>query len=254
MAGTSIAAAMLAALSLEVRPFLRRVQARRLPGMDLPAWEFYVHGKKGVAAVSGLGEAAAEGAACWLMERFTPPRLVSVGFGGAVTPELPPEALVLGQSFWRYDPTTGEMQEIAAPPQAAPPGQLVAKLRTTGLTAFAGAIVTTPMIIHKADQGSPLLHLPRPVVDMETAALAQAARRSGIPFLALRAISDAADEEIPEFICQAARQGQTPTAGAALGWLAADPRRAAILLRLWRRSRLAAVRLAGALEVVWELL
>jgi hypothetical protein len=59
MAGTPIAAAILAALSQEVRPFLRRVMARRLSGLDLPAWEFVYKGKRGVAALSGMGERAA---------------------------------------------------------------------------------------------------------------------------------------------------------------------------------------------------
>lgn len=254
MTGAPITVAILAALSQEVRPFLRRVQARRLSGLDLPAWEFVHKGKKGVAAVSGMGEAAAEGAAAWLVERYNPQTLISVGFAGALTPEVPPGALVVGQSFRRYEPAGGEIHETAAPPCPAAPGDLAARLRRAGLAAFPGTMVTTPVIIHKAGQGRPLLHLPRPVLDMETHALARAAHQNNLPLVALRAVTDAAGEEIPEFICRAARQGQVPTAGAALAWLAADPRRLAGLVRLWRRSRLAAARLAQALEVVWEAL
>ena len=40
----------------------------------------------------------------------------------------------------------------------------------------------------------------------------------------------------------------------ALGWLAADPRRLEELVHLWRRSRLAAARLAAALMVLLPLL
>jgi nucleoside phosphorylase len=130
---------------------------------------------------------------------------------------------------------------------------LVARLRAAGLPAFRGSIVTTPVIIHKAGQGSALLHLYHPVLDPETGAAAAILRAKNIPFLALRAVTDTCGEEIPDFISQAVRQGNTPTAATALAWLAADPRRLAALVRLWRRSRLAARHLAQALEVVLEI-
>ncbi len=254
MTGAPLTVAILAALSQEVRPFLRRVQARRLSRLELPAWEFFYKGKKGVAAVSGMGERAAKRAAAWLVERYNPQTLISVGFAGALTPDLPPGALVVGESFWRFEPEKDELGELAAPPGPAAPGDLAERIRQAGLAAFPGTIVTAPVIIHKANQGKALLHMPRPVLDMETHALAQVAQKSHLPFVALRAVTDAAGEEIPEFICQAAGQGHLPTAGAALAWLAADPRRLPVLVRLWRCSRLAAARLARALEVVWEAL
>jgi hypothetical protein len=67
-------------------------------------------------------------------------------------------------------------------------------------------------------------------------------------------VTDAAGEEIPDFIRQAFQAGNQPSAGTALAWLAADPRRLAALVRLWRRSRLAARYLARALEVVLNVL
>jgi len=70
--------------------------------------------------------------------------------------------------------------------------------------------------------------------------------------LALRALTDVAGEEIPGFLARAVEQGRTPTAAQALAWVAADPRRVAILYRLWRRSCLAARHLAQALEAVLE--
>ena len=88
---------------------------------------------------------------------------------------------------------------------------------------------------------------------METSAVAAAARESRLPMLAIRAVTDPAGEEIPDFIGQAAQEGRTPTLGMALAWLAADLRRFPVLTRLWQRSRLAARNLAQALEVVLRL-
>jgi adenosylhomocysteine nucleosidase len=249
-----VTAALLAALSQEVRPFLRRIRAKRLPQSDLPAWEFAFAGRTGVAALSGLGELAAARAAAFILDHYQPQVFISLGFGGALTPELPPGALVLGETLWRYEPETGALQELALPPFPVLLQDLAEKLQTAGLPAFQGSVVTTPSIIHKLSQGSPLLGLVHPVLDLETGAAAECIRGSGLPFLALRAVTDAAGEEIPDFIRQAVQAGNQPSAGTALAWLAGDPRRLAALVRLWRRSRLAAERLAQALEVVLNVL
>ncbi len=239
---------LLAALPQEVRPFLRRCHARRRRGLPWPAWEFTAGQVRGLLAVSGMGQQAAREAAARLVEQFKPHLLVSLGFGGALSPEFQPGDLVLGEFFGRYDPVTRVLEPMTTAP--APPRPLPELLRTltaAGLAVFSGSIVSTPWIIHKARQGGGLRGLPRPVLDLETAAAAELARAEGLPFLGLRAVTDAAAEEIPDFLAPAG--GEVGTVGAldALGWLAADPRRLKDLVHLWRRSRLAAARLAAGL-------
>ena len=207
-----------------------------------------------MAGLSGLGEKAAAQAAAIIFDHYQPQVFISLGFGGALTPELPPGALVLGESFWQYEPEAGSLQELAQPRSPVQLQDLAEKLQAEGLPAFRGSVITTPAIIHKAGQGSALLGLAHPVMDLETSPLAVAARERNLPFLSLRAVTDTAGEEIPDFIRQEAKAGKTPTAGTALAWLAADPRRLAALVRLWRRSRLAAQRLAQALAVVLEMM
>jgi adenosylhomocysteine nucleosidase len=250
MAAAPVKAALLAALSQEVQPFLRRVRARQLPGEDLPVWEFTTKRGKGVAALTGMGEDAARRAAAWVLERYQPQVVISLGFGGAVTPELPPGAMVLGESFWRYEPEAQALQELAVPPFPVWFEDLVERLQAAGLPVFRGSLVTTRGIIHKANHQIPLQHLAHPVLDLETSATAGAAHVRNLPFLTLRVITDAAAEEIPDFLKSFAQEGKRPTVGAALAWLAANPRSFLLLFRLWRRSHLAALRLAQALEVV----
>ena len=254
MPGAPIAAALLAALPQEVRPFLRLVRARRLPQGALPVWAFDFAGRTGVAALTGMGASRAAGAAASLLEHYQPRVIISAGFGGAVTPELPPGGLVLGETFWRYEPETGTLQELAAPAFPVPLAEVLARLNEAGRPAFRGSVVTTAGIIHKLSQGGPLRGLVHPVLDLETSALADYARDRGLPLLAVRAVTDAAGEEIPAFIRQAAGAGKTPGAAAVLAWAARDPRRLAELASLWRRSRLAAANLALALEVMLEML
>jgi len=242
-----------AALVQEVQPFLRRVKARRLPGQPLPVWEFRWPAGRGLAVVSGMGADAAARAAAWIIEQYQPQSLVALGFGGALTPELPPGAVVLGQSHWRYNPETKVSEEVAAPPYPVWSARLGDRLRAAGLPVFQGSLVTTSEIISKAGHADLLAHLTHPVLDMETSAAAAAAQARGVPFLALRAITDVAGEEIPGFLAQAVRERRTPTVTQTLAWLAADPRRVSILYLLWRRSRLAAGHLAQALGMVLEL-
>jgi adenosylhomocysteine nucleosidase len=243
---------IMAALPLEVRPFLRRVTAARRRDLGLPAWDW--EDGAGVAAVTGMGEAAARRAGEILGGRCRPRVLVSLGFGGAVAPGLAAGDLVLGETFWRYDAATGELTAGAHP---APPGSLARlgeALRAAGLTAVPGSLITTSRSIHKGSHGGVLAVLPHPVLDLETGPLAELAAAWGAAFLGLRAITDTAVEEIPAFLQGAGEPGATAGAEAALSWLAGDVRRLGELVHLWRRSRAAARTLAAAVTVLWPLL
>ena len=206
-----------------------------------------------MVALSGMGQAAARRAGEILMGRCRPELLVSVGFGGALTPGLAAGDLVLGETFWRYNPDTRELQAGPQPIFPQPLPFLCGALQQAGLTAVTGSMVTTSRIIHKERQGQPLAGLLRPVLDLETAVLAELAAARGLAFLSLRAITDSATEEIPAFLQAAGDQGSVG-GWAALRWLAADFRRLTDLLHLWRRSRNAARNLAAALTVLWPLL
>jgi adenosylhomocysteine nucleosidase len=243
---------IMAALPLEVQPFLRRVRARARRDLGLPAWEW--EPGPGVVALSGMGEAAARRAGETLMDRCRPDLLVSLGFGGALTPGLAAGDLVLGETFWHYNPDTRELKAGSKP---APPRSLTLlrrALEEAGFTAVTGSLVTTTRIIHKGRQGELLAGLPQPVLDLETVALAEVAAAHDLAFLSLRVITDVAGEEIPGFLHNAGGQETTVGVQAALRWLAADFQRVKDLFYLWRRSRGAARALARALTILWPLL
>ena len=161
---------IMAALPLEVRPFLRRIKARARRGLGLPAWNWEAGGA--VVALSGMGAVAARRAGETLMARCRPRVLVSVGFAGALTPGLAAGDLVLGETFWHYDPDTRELKPGPQPAAPRPLPRLCAALQEAGLPAHTGSLVTTSRIIHKGHQGEPLTGLPQPVLDLETGALA----------------------------------------------------------------------------------
>jgi hypothetical protein len=132
---------IVAALPLEVRPFLRRVRAKARRDLGLPAWEW--EAGAAVAALSGMGQAAARRAGEILMGRSRPELLVSVGFGGALTPGLAAGDLVLGETFWHYNPDTRELQAGPQPVFPRPLPLLCGALQQAGLTAVTGSLVTT---------------------------------------------------------------------------------------------------------------
>ncbi|MCL4501244.1 MAG: hypothetical protein M1438_05235 [Deltaproteobacteria bacterium] len=245
---------LLAALPLEVQHFLRLSRARRRRGLRWPAWEFLLGGERGVLALSGMGARAAREAAACLVGQFQPHLLVSLGFGGAVTPELPTGSLVLGEFFYSFDPTTQVLDSIPRLAGPRPLADLLRSLAAAGLEAFPGSLITTPYIINKAEQAGPLRSLTCPVLDLESAAVAAVARAEGLPCLGLRAITDTAAEEIPDFLPPGGEEPGAVGLWNVLGWLAANPRRLKDLVHLWRCSRLAAARLAKALTVLLPLL
>ncbi len=238
---------------MEVRPFLRLLKARRRKDLGCPAWEFPVGEGRGILALSGMGSEAAYLAAGRLLARFRPQTLFSVGFGGSLAPELVPGTVVLGQSFWHFNPVKGFLVTVPSPAPPWPLTELLQPLNRAGLPACTGSIVTTTFIIHKGRQGGRIRRLTRPVLDLETSALAEMAAARGLAFMSVRVITDGAAEEIPDFLIQGLKLGPQQESPAVLSWLAADPRRVVPLLHFWRRGRMAAARLARALTVILPL-
>jgi adenosylhomocysteine nucleosidase len=240
---------IMAALIQEARPFLRQIHARPRRDLGLPAWDW--EGGAGVVALSGMGPAAVLRAAETLISLCRPQLLVSMGFGGALAPGLAAGDVVLGETFWHYNPDTRELKTGSQPPVPGSMTQLHQALKTAGFTTVSASLVTTTCIIHKQKQGEPLTALPHPVLDLETAVLAELAAAHNQPFLSLRAITDTAGEEIPEFLRNAEDPGLAPGVREALKWLAQDFRRVQDLVRLWRASRRAAQALSEALMILW---
>lgn len=146
---------------------------------------------------SGLGPVAAAGAADRILRR-RPVLMVSTGFCGALSPDLRPGDLVVASEV--LDVASGERLPVAADALARVPGRR-------------GVLATTP---HPLTDAASRREVPGVAVDMESAALARAAAAAGVPFAAVRAVSDGVGARLP----------------AALGALGdASPLRAAALLR-----------------------
>ncbi|MEJ5328543.1 MAG: hypothetical protein WHT07_00120 [Desulfobaccales bacterium] len=243
--------ALIAALPQEVGPLLRRLRARHLQGFPFPAWKFHSATSRGLVAVAGMGGAAALKVAEKLLEQSLPAALLSIGFAGALTPDLRVGDLVVGEAFYRVE-HSGKLAEVPAPPAFRALEPLLASLHTAKLTAWKGACLAPPALMPKQLLRTCAAALPCPIVDLESTALAELAAVRRLHFLALRAISDAAHQEMPPFIAQAVAASRIPTFRDAARWLREDPQRLPVLVRLWHQSFRAARSLARGLAVVLE--
>jgi adenosylhomocysteine nucleosidase len=167
--------------------------------------------------VSGIGAAnAARTAAAVAGE--APEALISAGFCGALAGDLRVGDLVAADVV--VDERTGD--RFAADPRllAAAPGR-------RGAMVSAERVARTP-----ADRA----RLEGLAVDMESAALARAAGDAGIPFLALRAVTDERHHRLPDFDRVMNAAGRL-TPGAGLVHFALHPRELPALVRLGPAAR-----------------
>lgn len=211
---------------------LARVAARQF-------WRGHLHGHEVLAVLSGIGKVAAATTTAVLLQHFRPQRVIFTGVAGGLAPGVAVGDIVVGSAFLQHDldasplfprhevPGYGRsrfeadaelsraLHEAASEAVSWLPRQLDdATRRGLGLQApgvHRGAIVTGDRFVSTSAESAALrAELPAALaVDMETAAVAQVCHDFGVPFGAVRTISDRADDQahvdFPAFLQQVAR-------------------------------------------------
>ncbi len=149
-------------------------------------------------AVCGVGERAARRAAercVRLASRGACGRVVWIGIAGALSPDLEVGALVVGRTVLTPDQPAIDLDET-----------LVGAAAARGCRP--GVLVTAPGLVVTASSREALWRrtgsLPITAVDMESWAAARVLQRGGVPFAAVRAISDTAADRLPSWVERAA--------------------------------------------------
>ena len=219
-----------------------RVEARCITSLRLPFNQRISLGESAAIWLCGIGEEAAREAAGGLI-RGGARALMSFGFAGALDPGLRPGHLILPESVHAGQSLQVDLSWRDSLRQCLP-----AHLNVTGgILAASREMLTSAIAKHELAQTTGAC-----AVDMESAAVAEAAAHAGLPFLAIRAISDPVDFSPPPVLLDAVRPDGSADLVRLLPLLVRGSLTVGTLLRLAMGSRAACstlsavVRYAGA--------
>ena len=241
------------AMQEEIRPVLRRLgRHHKERAGQFPLYLFQRDGQQLFLIESGMGTKRATAATAELISRAQPRLIITAGLGGGVRPGLNiGDVVVAGQVLTLGEGLTTKIATIANEAllrsmHDSVPGQ---PFRIVG-----GTTVTTSGILNKRQADQQLAwEIVHPVLDMETSAVAEIAGRNRIPLLAVRAVSDAAEEELLFSLDELTDQDLNLRIGKVLLTIAKRPRILPQLIRLAKNSKLAANNLAIVLEQLTHL-
>jgi adenosylhomocysteine nucleosidase len=194
--------AVLAALEQEANALVRRMPRSESVGPRLSVWE---DGELAVV-VAGVGKVAAAMAAQYACDVFKPRCVIAIGIAGGIEDGAPPGQVIVATGALQHDVDARPLTEapgvipglglsiIAA--DSAVADKLLLAARFESKDARSGLVLTGDQIITSRKVRDALLHdFPDGAcIDMETAAVAQVAHQNGLPWSALRVVSDSADE------------------------------------------------------------
>ena len=171
-------------------------------------WVGHLHGQEVVTVLSRIGKVAAATTAAVLAERFHVDRIVFTGVAGGLAPAVNRGDVVVAEGFVQHDldaspifpryevPLYGVSRFPTDPPLTE---RLAAAVRQAlpGTHLHRGLVASGDRFVASAAESKALqLALPEALaVEMEGAAFAQVCHDYGLPFAAVRTISDRADDE-----------------------------------------------------------
>lgn len=182
--------AVISALPRELVPLLRRVRLEgRIPTSCGRFYQARLAARPLIVGWTGDGRRSAEDALRSLLGERAPDDLAFLGVAGALSNALRPRQLVVA----------AEVRDSGGLVPAPDPTRSIIALAAAD--AVEGRIYSSDRIVAAATDKARLWEdLGRPagaVVDLETAAWARVAAERGLPYVAMRAVSDAAGDDLP---------------------------------------------------------
>lgn len=171
--------AIIAALETELRPLVKSWPSTIDQGLT-----FY-ESPYAIAVAGGIGAESARRAAEAIIAKYSPALLISAGVAGSLVADLKVGATVFPATV--IDSQDSSRHETSI--QHAPVGNTA-----VGRT----ILITYPEVASVAQKQQLAKSYGAHAVDMEAAAVARAAQKHNLPFIAVKAISDNVNFEIPE--------------------------------------------------------
>ena len=199
-------------------------------------WLGHLHGQAVVVVLARIGKVAAATTAAVLIERFGVQRIVFTGVAGGLAAGVHVGDVVIADAFLQHDldaspifpryevPLYG-ISRFAADGALAALLVLAAQASLPGVPLHRGLVVSGDRFVSSASESRALrLALPQALaVEMEGAAIAQVCHDFGVPFAAVRTISDRADDaahgDFTRFVQEVASRHSAAIVGAFLSGL-----------------------------------
>jgi adenosylhomocysteine nucleosidase len=241
---------LIAALSEEVSGILGAARFEPVPGPEsFVTYRSMPFDSTGLDSTSldvaivltGTGRERATRATRWAFDAFEPAAMMSIGYGGATLDTLQSGDLVLGTTLYRLDgsPFYWDSQQLGDPltPDKALFSAARNAVEVAGIDFEQGPIINLPTIAKTAGMKHWIgQEVHGACVDMESFMVCEVANDAGVPFVALRAIVDPIEMDLPDVVGQI---DQAPFGGRlcpAIKHLSRHPRDIAALIRLARSA------------------
>ena len=171
------------------------------------AYEGEMAGKRMVLVLSGIGKVNAAVSTAWVIHQFAPDCVINTGSAGGLGKGLKVGDIVVGTEIAHHDVDVtafgyvwGQVPQL--PAVFVSDDLLVGKAKQAaevfeGAAVAQGLIVSGDRFVHSSETVAAIRkNFPDvQAVEMEAAAIAQTCAQFGLPFVVIRAVSDAADEK-----------------------------------------------------------
>lgn len=187
-------------------------------------------------ALTGVGDVRATNVTRAALEQWRPDVCIAAGLAGSLRRKHGIGQVCVPRDIMELESGRTVMGDAGLMRQAAKCGAVVIERLLTSSTMVLTA------------EGKSRLGKMAEAVEMESFAVASEAAAKGIPAIAIRAISDAADEDLPMNFAELLDESGNVSRAKAARALARAPQKLAAVMRLARQSRAAATNLARFLD------
>lgn len=188
------------------------------------------------AIVTGVGGVCARKVAGAALEQWPPDVCIAAGLAGSLRPQYEVGRVCVSRDMMELESTRTVAADVG----------LVGEAEKCGATVMERLLTSSAMIL--TAEGKSRLGKMAGAVEMESFAVASEAAAKGVPAIAIRAISDGADEELPMNFGELLDENGSVSKAKAARALVRAPRNLPAVMRLGRQSKAAAANLADFLE------
>jgi len=240
--------AILVAVRQELRPILRRADARHVVRQEhLDFHEGTLGGQPVALLALGIGKECARIAAEITVRCYRPDLIISSGFGGGLQPDVKAGHIVVGTEILELRQDQGTQITWDSTHKPVQPARLHENNGSEIRVHYGKIMTTDEMVLRAANKARLGKASGALTVDMETSAVAAVCAARKTDFLAVRCITDQVNEDLPDEFNDFFVLGQLRP-DRVFSSCVRDPRVLADLARLGYRARHSGAKLARFLE------